>query len=105
LSAYHGRRRVGSAVLPIHHLEFQYQYGMDLSVLLNRQNPIGLEELHTYSVKITGTNSARLDLDIDIIVFKGFWGQFVLVEFCPMLWVFNLEASEGVWINHLVIEK
>ena len=66
------------------------------------KRPIGLE-MHTYSVKITGAYSTSQNLDINIEISKRLWGQFVLVEFSPFLWVFNLEAREGIWVNHLVI--
>jgi hypothetical protein len=55
----------------------------------------------TYCVEITGANTTSLDLNINIIIAKGFWLEIIEVELSPVLWVLNLEALEGIWINHL----
>ena len=58
-------------------------------------------------MQITGANTTRLDLDIDIVVAERLGLEFIEVEFRPFLRVFNLEAFERVWINHydLTIQK
>ena len=51
-------------------------------------------------VQITGTNTTRLDLDIDIVVTERLGLQLVQLEIRPMLRILDLEASERIWINH-----
>ncbi len=51
-------------------------------------------------VKITGTDTTSLDLDIDVVVTKGLGLELVELEVSPMLRILNLEALEGIWVNH-----
>jgi hypothetical protein len=54
----------------------------------------------TYCVEVARANTTGLDLNINIIIAKRFWLKFIEVELSPVLWVLNLEALEGIWINH-----
>jgi len=54
-----------------------------------------------YGMQVARTNTASLDLDIDIVVAEGLWLELIELEISPMLRILDLEALEGVWINHL----
>lgn len=51
-------------------------------------------------VQVTGADSTRQNLDINIVVTERFWLVFVLVELGPFGWVFDLEARESLRIGH-----
>ena len=51
-------------------------------------------------MQITRANTARLNLDIDIVVAEWLRLELVEVKLGPFLRVFNLEAFERVRINH-----
>lgn len=52
-------------------------------------------------MQITGANTTGLDLDIDIEIAKWLWSQLIELEIGPVLGIFNLEALESIWVNHL----
>jgi len=54
----------------------------------------------TERMQIRGTNTTSLDLNIDIEIPKWFWLEVIELEISIMLRVRNLEALEGIWINH-----
>jgi hypothetical protein len=54
----------------------------------------------TDRMQITCTNTARQNLDVNIVIAKRLWLEVVEVELSPFLRVLNLEAFERVWINH-----
>jgi len=54
----------------------------------------------TYSMQIAGTDTTRLDLNIDIVVAKRLGRELVQVEFRPLGGVFDLKAAEGIWVDH-----
>lgn len=54
----------------------------------------------TDRMQITGADTARLDLNINIVVAERLGLKFIEVKLSPFLRVLNLEAFEGVWINH-----
>ncbi len=54
----------------------------------------------TERMQIRGTNTTSLDLNIDIKIPKWFWLEVIELEISVMLRVRNLEALEGIRINH-----
>jgi hypothetical protein len=54
----------------------------------------------TERMQIRGTNTTSLDLNIDIEIPKWLWLEVIELEISIMLRVRNLEALEGIWINH-----
>ncbi len=54
-------------------------------------------------MQIAGANSTRLDLDIDIVVLKRLRLEVIELELAPVLRVLDLEALEGVGVNHLEV--
>lgn len=51
-------------------------------------------------MQITRANTARLNLDIDIVVAEWLRLELIEVKLRPFLRVFNLETFERVWIAH-----
>jgi hypothetical protein len=51
-------------------------------------------------MQITRTNTASLDLNIDIVVTKRLRLELVQLEIGPMLRILDLEALERIWVNH-----
>ena len=52
-------------------------------------------------MQITRTNTASLDLDIDIVVAKRLGRELIQLEISPVLRILDLKAFERIWINHL----
>lgn len=51
-------------------------------------------------VNIRAADTTGLNLDIDVVVAKWLWLVLILVEGGPGVSGLNLEAGEGLWINH-----
>lgn len=58
----------------------------------------------TDGMQITGANPTSLNLNVNIVVAKWLGLKLIEVELGPFLGVLNLEAFEGVWINHFVLD-
>jgi hypothetical protein len=59
-----------------------------------------LSPTSTDRMQITGADTARLDLNINIVITKGLRLKLIEVKLGPFLRILNLEAFEGVWVNH-----
>ena len=51
-------------------------------------------------MKVTGADTAALNLDVDVVVAERLGLELVLVKFGPSLGAVDLEAGEFVWNGH-----
>lgn len=66
----------------------------------NTEGEMLLAPSSAHSVQITGAHTTSLDLNIDVMVSKGLWGELILMELSPLRRILDLKAHKLFWGAH-----